>query len=389
VSASTDSGPDFVARARTLQPLVREAADEAERERRLPSNVAEAMAEQGLYRVGALRCIQGAEASPEVQIRVIEAISEADGSAGWNLMIGIESFGLLGATLGRGPELFADPSVIVCSSTAARGVAERVSGGYRVSGLWPFVSGCHNSHFFAGVVEVREQGASPASPLPTFAVVPQRDFEILDTWNVAGLRGSGSHDVRVEGALVPEENLTSTPSQATLAGSAALRIPLGVRLAYNKVGVGFGIARAALDAFVELATGKVPRFSSSSLRERPSAQRAVARAEVRLRGARALVFELVAEVWDRAMRGAPTTDRDRALFQIACSDASAACAEAVEYVVEAAGTSANRLDSPLERCARDVRVIRRHVTVAPHLLEDGGRVLLGLDPQSIMLALLR
>jgi alkylation response protein AidB-like acyl-CoA dehydrogenase len=389
MSSPTDSGPDFVARARSLQPLVRAAADEAERERRLPGAVAEAMAKQGLYRVGALRSIQGAEASPETQIRVIEAISEADGSAGWNLMIGIESFGLLGATFERGPELFADPRVIVCSSTAATGVAERVPGGYRVSGRWPFVSGCHNSFFFGGVVEVRENGAARASPLPVFAVVPREDFEILDTWNVAGLRGSGSHDVRVDGVLVPEENLTRRPTPATLASSPALRIPLGVRLAYNKVGVGFGIARAAIDAFVELAIGKLPRFSSSRLRERPSAQRAVARAEVRLRSARALVFELVAEVWDRAMRGAPTTDRDRALFQIACSDASAACAEAVEYVVEAAGTSANRLDSPLERCARDVRVIRQHVTVAPHLLEDGGRVLLGLDPQSIMLALLR
>jgi alkylation response protein AidB-like acyl-CoA dehydrogenase len=391
MSSPTDSGPDFVARARSLQPLVRAAADEAERERRLPGAVAEAMAKQGLYRVGALRSIQGAEASPETQIRVIEAISEADGSAGWNLMIGIESFGLLGATFERGPELFADPRVIVCSSTAtaATGVAERVPGGYRVSGRWPFVSGCHNSFFFGGVVEVRENGAARASPLPVFAVVPREDFEILDTWNVAGLRGSGSHDVRVDGVLVPEENLTRRPTPATLASSPALRIPLGVRLAYNKVGVGFGIARAAIDAFVELAIGKLPRFSSSRLRERPSAQRAVARAEVRLRSARALVFELVAEVWDRAMQGAETTDRDRALFQIACSDASAASAEAVETVVEAAGTSANQLDSPLERRARDVRVIRQHVTVAPHLLEDGGRVLLGLEPQSIMLALLR
>lgn len=384
---------ELVVRARALRPIAREAADEADRERRLPARVAEAMAKEGLYRVAAPPWLGGADASPMTQIGVIEAVSEGDGAAGWNLMIGIESFSLVGAAFARGIELFADPLTIVCGSTANVGRADRVDGGYCVSGQWSFVSGCHNSQVFTGLVQVHADG-EPVPGRVVHAALPRDEFEILDTWNTAGMRGSGSHDVRVDDVFVPERHLARAglgekPDRDALAESPGLRIPLGPRLAYNKVGVGFGIARSAIDAFVDLARGKVPRFTSSRLAERPVAQRAVASAEVRLRAARALVLESAAELWDavRAHRAFP--GRSRALFAIACADAARAAAEAVDTVAEAAGTTANRLDSPLERQQRDVRVIRQHVTVAPGLIEDGGRVLLGLEPESVMLKVFR
>jgi alkylation response protein AidB-like acyl-CoA dehydrogenase len=341
-----------------------------------------------LYRLSAPRSFQGAEADPATQIKTIEAISYADGSAGWNLMIGIESFGLLSLAFPQSREHFADPLAIVSSSTAAFGVAEAVKGGYRVSGDWQFVSGCHNCHWFGGLLFVHEDGAPVPGALPCFALMPRDEIEILDTWHVAGLRGSGSHDVKVRDVLVPEDRLVSfgAPVDPNLDTPFA-QIPTGSRLAYNKVGVGFGIARAAIDDFVDLATGKVPRFSTTKLRERPFAQQAVANAEARLRGARAFVLESVEELWEGAVAGRKPSDRERALLQVACSDAARASAEAVDLVVEAAGTTANRLDSPLERHARDVRVIRQHVTVAPQHIEDAGRVLLGLSPEGLMLSM--
>ena len=151
--------------------------------------------------------------------------------------------------------------------------------------------------------------------------------------------------------------------------------------------MGFGIARAAIDDFVKLAENKLPRFSASKLRERPTAQRAVALAEARLRGARAIVFEAVDELWELALAGRKPSMRERALLQIACSDSAQACAEAVDLILDAAGTNANRIDCPLEQRARDVRVIRQHVTVASHHIEDSGRVLLGLDPEGLMLSM--
>jgi alkylation response protein AidB-like acyl-CoA dehydrogenase len=380
---------DPVARARALGALARGAADEAERERRLPERVAAAMAKEGLYRVATPRSFGGSEQPPATQIRVIEAIAEGDGAAGWNLMIGIESFSLMSAVFAQRAELFADPNLVVCSATSATGRAERVAGGVRVTGQWPFVSGCQNSGFFAGICAL-EGGDAPEQPV--WALVPRGEFEILDTWNVSGLRGSGSHDVRLDGVFVPDENIgrgfwTALGEQGAAKIPPIFRIPLGTRLAYNKTGVGFGIARAAIDAFVELARGKTPFLSSTSLRERPFAQRALAQAEARLRGSRALVLEQADAVWETVQAGRKLDIEERALFQIACADAAQACAEAVDLVVEAAGTSANTLGSPLERCARDARVIRQHVTVAPHTLEDGGRVLLGLPPESVMLKL--
>jgi len=387
-SAATPPSP--IERARALQPLVREAADEAERERRLPARVAEAMARAGLYRVSAPRAFQGSERDAVTQIRTIEAIGEADGSAAWNLMIGIETFGLLAAGFERGRELFADPQVIVCGSTAAVCRAEAVSGGYRVSGQWPFVSGCHNSHYFAGLAAVHENGQPVAGEPVRYVLAPREEFEIVDTWHVGGLRGSGSHDVCLSDVFVPVENTLKLQVGAMRrdGGSVLARIPAGSRLAYNKVGVSLGIARGAIDAFVELASGKTPRFSSGKLRERPHAQRALALAEARLRGARAFVFEAADDLWSAAAAGSEVSGRQRALLQLACSDAAGICAEAVDRVAEAAGTSANTLGSPLERRARDVRVVRQHMTVAAHHIEDAGRMLIGLEPQGIMLSTL-
>ena len=96
-------------------------------------------------------------------------------------------------------------------------------------------------------------------------------------------------------------------------------------------------------------------------------------------------MDAVGTVWAAALAERKIHPRDRALLQIACSDAVRACAEAVDQIAEAAGTSANALDSPLERCTRDVRVIRQHVTVAPQHIEDAGRILLGLEPEGLML----
>ena len=253
-----------VAAARALQPLVREAADEAERERRLPARVAEAMAKAGLYRVGAAKSFGGGQQDPATQIAVIEAISEADGSAGWNLMIGIESFGLLTLGFPRGAELFADPSIILAGSTAAVGRADAVEGGFRVSGHWQFASGVHNCHYFSALSAIHEDGEPRPGEFPRLMILPRSEIEIIDNWNVGGLRGSGSHDVRIEDAFVPEENVVGFLTDLQpLADAPIARFPRGSRLSYNKVGVALGIARASINDFVSIAKGKVPRFSSS------------------------------------------------------------------------------------------------------------------------------
>ena len=367
-----------VDRALALEGLVRGHADQSERDRRLHPAVAEAFAAAGLYRIAAPRDCFGEEAPPLEQIETIEAISRFDGASGWNLMIGIETFGLVAPGFEHCRDLIEDPLVVLCSSTTAVGRADPAPGGYRISGQWPFVSGCHNAIIFCATVDLPEIGLR-------YAVVPEPDYEIIDTWRVGGLRGSGSHDVRVEGAFVPEERITA-PIGGAASECPLLRFPLGARLAYNKVAVAFGLARAAMDAFVALAEGKTPRFTSAKLCESPHAQRAAAEAEVRLQRSRALVMEQVDKLWAVVQAAGHITTRERALFQLACSDAVRDCAEAVDLIAEAAGTTANKEGHPLERISRDIRVVRQHTTVAGHNLLDTGRVLLGLKPQSMMLA---
>jgi alkylation response protein AidB-like acyl-CoA dehydrogenase len=371
-----------VQRAQALEALIRKHADDADGNRHLSKEVAVAFAENGLYRIGAPKAYSGEESDPMTQIETIETISRFDGSAGWNLMIGVETFGLMAPSFGECEYLIKDPMVVLCGSTAAVGTAEKVDGGYRVNGQWQFVSGCHNASLFSATVNLVEDGERGTQRFAAIVQLPE--FEIQDTWYVGGMRGSGSHDVHVKDAFVPDNHVLPAIG-STRSDQPLMRFPTGARLAYNKVAVSLGLARAGLDAFVELAAGKLPRFSSKSLRERPSAHRAIAEAEVRVLASRALLLELVAELWQQVLNEEHITTRERAIFQIACSDAVRGCVEAVDLVSDAAGTSANFQSHPLERIGRDVRVVRQHITVAGFHMEDGGRALLGMPPEGAML----
>ena len=371
-------------RAKSLLGLVREHADASETQRHLKSEVANAFAREGLFRIAAPIDFFGSEQDPVTQIETIETIASVDGSAAWNLMIGIETFGLIAPGFTHCRELIEDQSVIMCSSTASAGRAEKVDGGYRVTGRWGFCSGCHNSDLFGATVFIYENGEREESG-HQYLVVPKAQFEILDTWHTAGLCGSGSHDVVLEDVFVPEERLVA-PLGKVQHQSALLRMPFRSRLCYNKVAIAFGLARSALDSFVELAEGKVPRFTSKSLKNRGWAQRAIAESEVRVRSARALVIELVESLWEKARLDQPVSDKEAAIFQLACSDAVRGCIASVNQLVEAAGTTANQKGHPLERTARDIQVVGQHQTVAPHHIEDAGRVLLGVPAVDAMLA---
>jgi len=376
------SGEALVARARELQPFVRRFADRAESLRTLPDEVVRALRESGLFRVAVAREVGGAEATPREQILAIEAVSEADGASGWALMIGVETLGFASAILSPdvAEEVIAKhPEVIFSGALNPQGRATRVDGGVRVSGRWPFASGCMHSDWFWGQCVVEEGGTRQMLEV----LVPRGDFRILDTWNVAGLRGSGSHDVEMEDVFVEDRFTTRVGSGRVHARGALFRLPPLSRLAYNKVGVATGIARAAIDAFAELAAERVPRAMSAPLRERRYAQECIAEAEFVLRAARAFVFESVEELWQETLAGRTPTPKQRALVQLACVKAVMASARAVEIVHSAAGTHANALTSPLERRMRDVHVVGQHIVVSPALIEPASRVLLGLPPDGV------
>src|SRR5262249_26837493 len=197
------TGEVLVERARALQPLVRSFAARAEAERTLPLELAHALADAGLFRVAVAASVGGVESDPRSQILVIEAIAEAEGAGGWPLMLGIESPGFASGWLRpeTAEEVIAKPPEVIFSGALnPLGRAVRVPGGVRATGRWPFASGCSHSDWFWG--QCLEEVDGQMRPLEI--LVPRRDYRVLDTWHVAGLRGSGRADVEVTDLFAPD-----------------------------------------------------------------------------------------------------------------------------------------------------------------------------------------
>jgi alkylation response protein AidB-like acyl-CoA dehydrogenase len=378
---------DVVEVARSLGPLVQAHADDAERNRRQSPEVVSAMAGAGLFRLAAPEVYGGLEADPVTMIRAIEAVSEADGATGWTLMIGIETVGIALAALppSSAASLLGErPDIVFAGALNPLGRAVEVEGGLLVNGRWPFSSGCQTADYFWGGCLLTDPGGEPhrlnGQRISRQIVVPRAAYEVVETWDASGLRGSGSHDVVIADRFVPNDFVTDVDGTGMRVDTPLFRLPVRSRLAFNKVGVATGIARTALAAFERLANEKTPFREIELLRERPQAQLAMAEAEARLGAARAYVFEVVGEMWTAICARRPVTLRDQARVRLACSHCCAEAVHAVDLVATQAGITASFPSSPLERAVRDVRVVPQHAMVAPGAIVAAGRVLLGLDP---------
>ena len=372
-----------------LRPVIENGIDKAEQQRHLAAVVTLAMAQAGLYRIAVPTSLYGLEAHPINQIKTIEAVSEIHGSTGWNLMIGIEVMGILAAFYERSiiEPLYANPDLIISGSVNPVGKAEKVSGGYEISGQWPFASGIHNAQYFwcQSIVHEHDKRLKDKNGYVFCeALIPADQLEIIDTWHVSGMRGSGSHDVRIDRIFVPDNYICRMQTQTPTASGPLYQMPVYSRLAYNKIGVATGITMNAITSFVELATQKKPRGSANQLRDRVEAQNAVADAQRILGSARSYVFEQVTDLWNTVEEGAVPTDRQKALLQLACSGAANETVKAVEKLVSAAGVNANFVANPLERCMRDILVVRQHIMVSPQHNPAVGRVLLGMKSGSVL-----
>ncbi len=372
-----------------LADEIRRAGDEAQQLRRCPSWVVDALIDQGLFRFTIPRELGGEDASVGETIEVLEAISAIDASVGWNVMLGSEINAMAAGGMDRAlaREVYIDdPRVIMCGgggpgTLPSRAVAEP-DGSYRVWGQATFISGCHNATWCFMVAPVFENDAVKivnGAPVVKLWMLHRDEWEIHDTWDVSGLRGSGSHDVVTNGGKVPARfagvDLMVVPP---LYDNPVYRIPVPLRLAYNKAAVAIGVARGALDAFVELANVKTPMLSSVLLRDRPLAHFRMGEGEANLRAARAFLFEAMGQVEDelRDGRDAPSSKVTQ-IARLACTHAANASMHVVDSIHNAAGTSAIRMDSPLERKLRDAHGCATHRWVAHPLYGELGRIFLG------------
>jgi alkylation response protein AidB-like acyl-CoA dehydrogenase len=357
--------------------------EDADRLRRLPDPIAKALAERNFYRVLLPRELGGLGADPVTYLRMVEALSAMDGSVGWNFAIGCGSSllaGFLPEAVAR--EIFDSPSACTAGAAAPTGSARIVDGGYRVSGRWAFASGIHQSTWvMAGCMLVQGDPPAPVTsgiPMRHF-VVPRESVTVLDTWHVGGLRGTGSTDFTIDDLFVPNERSFLMFAGERFSAAEIFGLPstfFGVALAT----VALGIARGAIEAFVELATAKRPMMSSRCLNERPSAQYDVAKAEALVESSRDYLFEGVRQMWAKVVARENVELPLRSRVRRAQNHGAESAAQAVALLYRAAGGSSLYEHCPLERCFRDVNAALGHITLQRGMLEDAGRVSLGLKP---------
>jgi alkylation response protein AidB-like acyl-CoA dehydrogenase len=261
--------------------------------------------------------------------------------------------------------------------------------GFRVNGRWPFASGCEDCTWLMGGCVVDEGGAVRTLPngMPDVRLMlaPADQVAVHDTWNVMGLRGTGSHDIEFAEVHVPGEHSTSLFSDRPTAPGPLYAFPQFGLLALAIGAVCLGIARGALDDITALAGGKTPTGSRRTLAERPATQAEIARAEAKLRGARALLLESVDQAWARAAGDGEVPVDERAALRVASTHAASTGAEVVAAAYGLGGGSAVYETTPLARRFRDVNVATHHMLVAPATWELTGRVLLGLETDTTQL----
>jgi alkylation response protein AidB-like acyl-CoA dehydrogenase len=375
--------------ARSLAPKIRARADEIEAERQLPKDLVLDIAHAGLFKTGLSVEEGGLGADVVTTLRVIEEVARADGSTGWCVAMGINTFR---QSAQFAPEVrrrifHSDPIGVSAGSANPRGRAVAVPGGYRVTGHWFFASGCMHSSVLHGACKVFD-GDTPRlrangdQEIRICYFCPKSGAKILDTWNVSGMRGTGSHDIEVDDLFVPEEHTFSA-----LDLRARVTGPMNRMHGFDLAGCGFccvglGVARAAIDTFVELAQEKTPRSFAGLLRERAPVQLRVGEAEAVLRSGRAYLFDVVEEMWQTVLAKESVTERQRADVRMAMTHAAQSAAKATHMVCEAAGTTSIFTRSPLERYARDAEVVTRHNQLQYVNYEAVGRTVLGLESNS-------
>jgi 3-hydroxy-9,10-secoandrosta-1,3,5(10)-triene-9,17-dione monooxygenase len=361
----------YLESVRALVPAIRSRAAGCESLRRLPDETFVEYQKSGLLRALQPNGWGGFELSPLTFFQAVTAVAAACPSSAWFLsVVGIHNW-----QLGLFPEQAQrdvwgkDTSVLISSSYAPTGKVERVDGGFRLSGRWSFSSGCdHCQWVFLGGV------APNGGPLPdmrTF-LVPRSDYEIIDNWRVTGLSGTGSKDIVVKGAFVPEHHthrfadayLLRNPGQSVNTGPI-FRLPFGCVFAFCIAVPAIGAARGALDSYRTYMQKKVAAYDGSKVADDPFAQRRLSEAAVEIDAAEAEVRA----TWERMCALAETGEAIplelRARARWSAANIVLRGVRAVDLLFEASGGRALFLDNPIQRYFRDVHAMRAHALNNP------------------------
>src|SRR6516165_9907544 len=382
---------DYLRRAQELGPDLEAAAEDIERRRELPEAIVEALIERGLFRLLLPRALGGAELRPAAYVAVIEEIAKHDASTAWCLgqACGCTmTSAYLDPDVGR--EIFGGKRGIVAWGPPGPAEARAVPGGYRLTGTWSFASGSHHATWLGahvsildpnGVLQLRPDGGRAMRTL----LFPKASASFTDIWHVIGLRVTGSDSYTVTDLFVPEKHTVLRDAAAKPRQPGSLYAFSSSNIyASGFAGVALGIARSALDAFVELARDKIPRGASRTLRDNNVIQAQVSQSEARLGGARAFLLSSLDEIWREVGKAGRLTTDHNTTIRLASTWAIHQAREVVDTAYHAAGATAIFESNPFERRFRDIHTVVQQYQGRQAHFETVGQALLGLEPEGAM-----
>ena len=374
--------PSPLEAAQKLAPLIRSCADETDAARELPRPLFEALADAGLFHLAVPRSIGGGEIDLPSYVEVIEEIGKADASTGWAVNQGA----IYATYAARMPREVAraiwmeTPRSVVANTPAPTAQAVVVPGGYRVTGRQGFSTGCRHASWVAAHAQIIENGQvrlEGDQPEMRYFFVPVAEAELLDTWHVRGMRGTGTHHFAVHDVFVPAERTVLSATAPALEPGPLYKIPRTLAFASGDAAVALGMARSCLDAFFELAGAKTPRAMQALLRDQSMVQVNVGQAEAALRSGRAFLVEAVRDIWSEATAGSVTLER-RAVLRLATTHGIRLAAQIIDTVYNAAGATAAYEGNLIQRHFQDIHVITQHLQGRLAHYELVGRHWLGL-----------
>ncbi len=372
--------------AQRLSKSFAQRSAEFEQARRLPADVSDAMAKAGIYRMFVPQSLGGSETSPLVSSQVFETLAQGDAACGWVAFIAATS----GSSLARietsaAKQMFASPQTMLAGVFAPNGKAVKSGEDYILNGQWQWGSGTQNADWvLAGSMVIDPEQPADAKPRAHMCLVPKDAIEFLDTWHSTGLRGTGSTDFKLTDHQVPSAHIVGLEVRK-MPDTPLFQFPNFTLLALGIGAVSMGIARAALNEFVDLAQQKKRISSSSTIAERSHTQMQIATAEAKLRSARAFYYDSVEQAWERALAGNTVDVDQRRNLRLATTHAVMASAEVVDCAYNLAGGVSVYQSSNLQRHFRDIHVATQHIMVAPSTLETTGRLFLGLPTNTATL----
>lgn len=368
--------------ADTLSQLFRARSDEFEKARRIPPDVSAALAEAGFYRIGVPAALGGLECPPVIGNQVIETLARGDASCAWVAFIAATSGTVLASIPDTaGADIFANPDTMITGVFAPNGKAEKIDGGFTVSGRWQWGSGSQNADWVLGGCMLTQNGEpmldEQGQPRSHMLLMPASELEFHDTWHTAGLCGTGSLDYAVKDLFVPQDRVVGYLVTGK-AETPLYAFPSFTFLALGIAAVCMGMARAAIDDLVELASAKKRAGASKTIAEQPVTQARLAQAEAELRSARAFYYQTLETAWSSAQLNNQVSIEQRRDLRLATTHAVNASVSVVEAMYNLGGGSAVYSHSRLQRYFRDIHVAKSHIMVSPTTLETVGRLFFDL-----------